>query len=252
MALKTKNILRQSCRNSSHECCQDFKKKKPTYIHPQANSPYLFQVALQCDCGRRKDMVACTEAASTYQRSAEICLCFAIWLCSLMSLKHVCIHVPQVCRHRHGQQAVWHAARGHDGHRPVPHEERAETGQVVDVGGQENWNVWWEWFYYFQDTNTKMIISSMTGRHSVIPSLECEKRSEGERERENTAQRGWTDKNTVSALRITTRKCLSVHNCLLLWFNWPISAQMSADNQTGREGGEIVLTQDKKNVLVSL
>ncbi|XP_034718109.1 transcriptional repressor NF-X1 [Etheostoma cragini] len=32
------------------------------------------KVALQCDCGRRKEMVACTEAASSYQRYAAIAM----------------------------------------------------------------------------------------------------------------------------------------------------------------------------------
>ncbi|MEQ2208385.1 Transcriptional repressor NF-X1, partial [Xenoophorus captivus] len=33
------------------------------------------KVALQCDCGRRKESVACTEAANSYQRSLLLTVC---------------------------------------------------------------------------------------------------------------------------------------------------------------------------------
>lgn len=59
------------------------------------------QVAVQCDCGRRKETVVCTEAASSYQRSVK-------WfridrVLNVNPLKHLGVSVLQVCSHRHGQ-----------------------------------------------------------------------------------------------------------------------------------------------------
>uniref|UniRef100_G3NKZ9 Transcriptional repressor NF-X1 n=1 Tax=Gasterosteus aculeatus aculeatus TaxID=481459 RepID=G3NKZ9_GASAC len=52
-----------------HPCCAPCHKGADC---PRTNCPA--KVALQCECGRRKEMVSCTEAATSYQRYAAIAM----------------------------------------------------------------------------------------------------------------------------------------------------------------------------------
>lgn len=107
-----------SCMNSSHDQCQIFKNQRNCQLtkkHLQqtevphictalveSNSSYFSQVALQCDCGRRKETAICTEAASSYRRSVSL-VYFLYHLNYEYEVIETSLYVLQVCSHRYGQ-----------------------------------------------------------------------------------------------------------------------------------------------------
>ena len=67
------------CWSWSHEQHQTVKKEKT--VSAESYFSYFLQVSVQCDCGRRKERVVCTEATSSYQRSVWPFLYSAVLNC---------------------------------------------------------------------------------------------------------------------------------------------------------------------------
>lgn len=72
--------------------------------------------------------MACTEAASSYQRSVSQQP--QLEMTHFLSVKLSAVSLLQICSHCHGEQTVRHAARRLHGHRPAPRKEGGESGQV--------------------------------------------------------------------------------------------------------------------------